>query len=285
MIFTEARRQRLENSALVEQEEMLSAALQELPHTLKLLYKSLNKKDTTRARKILGLICGQMGMVATHLGAEREASLLSRLWKQLRGGGGAAAGMAGTEATEAVDPSDWPDLPDSPPAKPSTARIKEPLRDDWRKAIRGLKDEKVRGRLLAALAKAKTVGDLAPVSKEMQKLGLLTKAGTEAVEADESGTKVVDRVGRYFLVSYPGRRTTRGKNEDWWEARYTTKGGTEAKFALITLPTDAKDENDYTVSVGTLKPSMLAMDFDSLGDAFRKAIKWWEKHHAGKSAS
>jgi len=107
MIFTEARRQRLENAALVEQEEMLSAALQELPHTLKLLYKSLNKKDTTRARKILGLICGQMGMVATHLGAEREASLLSRLWKQLRGGGGAAAGMAGTEALEAMDNPDW----------------------------------------------------------------------------------------------------------------------------------------------------------------------------------
>ena len=26
------------------------------------------------------------------------------------------------------------------------------------------------------------------------------------------------------------------------------------------------------------------MDFDSLGDAFRKAIKWWEKHHAGTEA-
>lgn len=99
-----------------------------------------------------------------------------------------------------------------------------------------------------------------------------------ALPKEDLAESAEDTEGQYSLVRHKGTVHAKGQNRDWWEVMYPTKSGRQAKIAEITQTTD--EDDPYEVVVGTLRPETLMQSFRSVGDAFRAAIKRWEKSHA-----
>lgn len=99
-----------------------------------------------------------------------------------------------------------------------------------------------------------------------------------ALPKEDLAEAAEDTEGRYTLVRHKGTVHAKGQNRDWWEVMYPTKSGRQAKIATITQTSD--EDDPYEVEVGTLRPETLTQSFRSVGDAFRGAIKRWEKSHA-----